>query len=340
MSKNRIAATVAGLDDIDRTLAQLRSRFFVHHSYVKLADEFSALLNRRRADLEIGVHKEVHGIAIVGDSGSGKTTAARRLWATYPDLQSQQAGVEKAEVVSLSVPSPASVKFVGHACLNVLGYPLQRDRTSAIIWDMVHTNLRLRQTLVLHFDEAQDFYINQNAREMQAMINTLKALMQNPNWPISIVLSGMPQLRDLINMDTQLARRFRPVQFTKLDPVLDGGPVMKMVTGYAGAADIEVGFDLHERSFVRRLIHAASGEFGMTVELLLSAIEISLREKQQQLSLSHFTQAFARRSGCVPDFNPFTREDYTAINTRLLLLGRVPDEEAEMPQPKKRGRKK
>ena len=340
MSKNSIAATVAGLDDIDRTLAQLRARFFAHRNYRELHDAFSALLNRRRADLEIGAQNEARGIAIIGDSGSGKTTAARRLWATYPDLQAQQSGLEKTEIVSLSLPSPANVNFVGYACLNVLGYPLQRDRTSTIIWDMVHTNLRLRQTLVLHFDEAQDFSVNQNAREMQAMINTLKALMQNPTWPISIVLSGMPQLRDLINMAPQLARRFTSTQFAKLDPVLDSGPIMKMVAGYAEAADMEVGLDLHERSFVRRLIHAASGEFGLTVELLLSAIEIALRAKQPQLSLPHFAQAFARRSGCVPDFNPFTREDYTAINTRLLLLGRVPDEEAEMPQPKKRGRKK
>ena len=338
ISEHCIAATAAGLDDIDRTLAQLRARFFAHRNYRELRDAFTALLNRRRADLEIGAQNEARGIAIIGDSGSGKTTAARRLWATYPDLQAQEPGLEKAEVVSLSLPSPASVKFVGYACLTVLGYPLQRDRTSAIIWDMVHSHLRLRQTLVLHFDEAQDFSVNQNPREMQAMINTLKALMQNPNWPISIVLSGMPQLRDLINMDPQLARRFTPVQFAKLDPVLDGGPIMKMVAGYAEAAAIEIGPDLHERSFVRRLIHAAAGEFGLTVELLLSAIEISLRAKQPELDLPSFAQAFTHRSGCVPDFNPFTREDYTAINTRLLLLGRTPEEDE--PRPKKRGRKK
>jgi len=224
ISEHCIAATAAGLDDIDRTLAQLRARFFAHRNYREFRDAFSALLNRRRADLEIGAQNEARGIAIIGDSGSGKTTAARRLWATYPELRAQEPGLEKAEVVSLSLPSPASVKFVGYACLIVLGYPLQRDRTSAIIWDMVHSHLRLRQTLVLHFDEAQDFSVNQNPREMQAMINTLKALVQNPNWPISIVLSGMPQLRDLINMDPQLARRFTPVQFAKLDPVLDGGP--------------------------------------------------------------------------------------------------------------------
>lgn len=338
MSKKLYATPATGIDDIDRILARLRARFFAHRHYRELQQSFATLLNRRRADLELGSRNEARGIAVIGDSGSGKTTAIRRLLATHPDLQVLQPGIEKAEALSLSLPSPASVKFVGLACLNVLGYPLRRDRTSAIIWDLVQNNLRLRQTLVLHFDEAQDFYINQNAREMQSMINTLKALMQNPDWPVSIVLSGMPQLRDLINMDPQLARRFTPVHFTKLNPAQDGAPIMKMVAGYAEAAGLEMGTDLHDRSFVRCLIHAAAEEFDLTVELLLSAIEIALRAGKSQLCRSCFIQAFARRSGCMPDFNPFLREDYTSINARLLLLGRVPDE--ANPEPQKKGRKK
>ncbi|WP_182912823.1 TniB family NTP-binding protein [Paracoccus onubensis] len=336
---NKIAATAAtGVDDIDRALAQLRARFFAHRYYRKLQESFTTLLNHRRADLEIGSQNEAHGIAVIGDSGSGKTTAVRRLFATHPDLQTLQPGVEKAEAVSLSLPSPASVKFVGLACLNVLGYPLRRDRTSAVIWDLVHNNLQLRQTLVLHFDEAQDFYINQNTREMQAMINTLKALTQNPKWPVSIILSGMPQLRDLINMDTQLTRRFTPVHFSKLDPALDALPIMKMVAGYAKTTDLDIAPDLKDKAFIRRLVHAAAGEFGLTVELLLSAVENALRNGKQKLDHTCFVQAFARRSGCMPDFNPFLREDYTSINARLLLLGQIPDDED--PEPKKKGRKR
>lgn len=338
MSNKVTATAVRGLDDIDRALAQLRARFFAHRHYRELQENFTTLLNRRRADLEFGSQNEARGIAVIGDAGSGKTTAVRRLFATHPDLQILLPGVEKAEAVSLSLPSPASVKFVGLACLNVLGYPLRRDRTSAIIWDLVHNNLQLRQTLVLHFDEAQDFYINQNAREMQAMINTLKALMQNPDWPVSIVLSGMPQLRDLINMDAQLARRFTPVHFSKLDPVLDAIPITKMVAGYAEAANLDVAPDLKDKAFVRRLIHAAAAEFGLTVELLLSAVENALRTGNSQLDRACFIQAFAQRSGCMPDFNPFLREDYTSINARLLLLGQFQDE--ENPAPKKKNRKK
>ncbi|MFT3810152.1 MAG: TniB family NTP-binding protein [Micropepsaceae bacterium] len=338
MNKKIFGTAINNIDDIDRNLARLRARFFAHRHYRKLQESFSALLNRRRADLELGNQNEARGIAVIGDSGSGKTTAVRRLFSTYPDLQKLQPGIEKAEAVSLSLPSPASVKFVGLACLNVLGYPLRRDRTSAIIWDLVHNNLRLRQTLVLHFDEAQDFYVNQNAREMQSMVNTLKALMQNPEWPVSIILTGMPQLRDLINMDPQLARRFTPVHFTKLDSAQDGAPIMKMVADYAQAAGLEMAPDLQGGAFVRRLIHAAAEEFGLTVELLLFAIEIALRAKEPQLDHACFVQAFAHRSGCMPDFNPFLREGYSSINARLLLLGNAPHEDE--PEPKKKGRRK
>lgn len=329
MSKGTSLTAGIGVDDIDRRLATLRARFFAHRNYRELQSAFTRLLNRRRADLELGTQKETPGIAVIGDSGSGKTTAVRRLFATHPNLQTLQPGVEKAEAVSLSVPSPASVKFVGLACLNVLGYPLRRDRTSAIIWDLVQRNLHLRQTLVLHFDEAQDFCVNQNPREIQAVINTLKALMNNPNWPVSTILSGMPHLCDLINKDPQLARRFTPVQFTKLDPAQDGSPIRKMVVSYAEAGDLSVGSDLQDRQFVRRLIHAADGEFGLTVELLLSALEIAMRAGKNELCASCFVQAFAQRSGCVADFNPFLREDYTSINARLLLLGREPQDDAK-----------
>lgn len=327
MSDQAFTKASGGLDDIDRTLASLRTRFFTHRNYHELQSAFTRLIKRRRADLELGGQKEAHGIAVIGDSGSGKTTAVRRLFTTYRDLQILEPGVEKAEAVSMSIPSPASVKFVGLACLNVLGYPLRRDRTSAIIWDLVHSNLHLRQTLVLHFDEAQDLCINQNAREMQAMINTLKALMNHPVWPVSVILSGMPQLTALINEDPQLARRFSPVQFEKLDAAQDTQPVLKMIAGYAQAAHLAMNANMQEKPFGRRLIHAAAGEFGLTVELLLDAIEIALREGESELNASCFARAFTRRSGCAADFNPFLREDYTAINARLLLAGRTPEED-------------
>ncbi|MFC3059731.1 TniB family NTP-binding protein [Paenirhodobacter populi] len=338
MSNTVPAAARPDVQDIDLALARLRARFFAHRHYRDLQESFTTLLNRRRADLKLGSQNEARGIAIIGDSGSGKTMAVRRLLATYPDLQTVRPGIQRADAVSLSLPSPASVKFVGLACLNVLGYPLRRDRTTAIIWALVHSNLRLRQTLVLHFDEAQDFYINQNAREMQSMINTLKALMQNPDWPVSIVLSGMPQLRNLINMDPQLARRFTPVQFTKFDPALDITPIVKMVTGYAEAAGLEVGPNLKDKSFVRRLIYAGDGEFGLTVELLRFAVESALRTGRSAIDLSCFVQGFALRSGCAPDFNPFLREDSTTINPRLLLLGRTTEE--DHPAPISKGRRK
>ena len=94
MNDQVFTRATGGLDDIDRTLASLRSRFFTHRNYHELQSAFTRLIKRRRADLELGGQKEAHGIAVIGDSGSGKTTAVRRLFTTYPDLQTLESGVE------------------------------------------------------------------------------------------------------------------------------------------------------------------------------------------------------------------------------------------------------
>lgn len=145
--------------------------------------------------------------------------------------------------------------------------------------------------------------------------------MQHPRWPVSVILSGMPQLRDLLNMDPQLARRFTPVHFVPLAPETDLAAVSKLVGSYAGSVDLSLKVDLQDRQFTCRLIHAAAGQFGILIELVVGAIEIAMTAGRDCLLVDDFGEAFARRSGCVPDSNPFFAEDYTAINARLLLLG-------------------
>src|SRR5699024_5479468 len=113
---------------------------------------------------------------------------------------------ETADVASFLVPSPATLKGVGISCLNGLGYPLMRDRTAGIIWELVQSHLRELQIMFLHLDEAQDLMGSQSEREMLAVVNTLKSVMQNRYWPVSIVLSGLPTLKTLLNLDPQLGR--------------------------------------------------------------------------------------------------------------------------------------
>ena len=61
-----------------------------------------------------------------------------------------------------------------------IGYPLRRDRTAAIIWGHVQTHLRERGVLFLHLDEVQHLCVARSTTDAQAVVNTLKSLMQHP----------------------------------------------------------------------------------------------------------------------------------------------------------------
>lgn len=203
--------------EVARVVTDLKARFFPTPSYREFQREFDLLLAERRANLAVGRQKEVHGLLILGPSGAGKTTLVRKALHQHPSgLHMLSEGEEQADVVSVAVPSPATPKGVGLSMLDTLGYQLRRDRSAHIIWQLVKTQFAERQVLFLHLDEAQDFARHNNRGDQHAVISTLKSLMQSPKWPVGLILSGMPDLLELVNLDPQLACRLRPIEHRPL----------------------------------------------------------------------------------------------------------------------------
>jgi GTPase SAR1 family protein len=308
--------------EIGRVIADLRTRFVKHKRYLRLAEEFDFLLYRRRAEIESNLQSEARGLVIIGASGSGKTTAIRRMLSKHQDLQLPSSVDPRADVISFLVPAPATLKSVGHDCLQSLGYPLKRDRTGAIIWSKVQTLLSERMVLFLHLDEVQHLYNSKANRESQAVVNTLKSLMQRADWPTGLILSGTNELQSLVNMDPQLSRRLTPIEFPSIDATTHAREIKGVVSKYAAIASLEIDKPrLEANEFARRLIHAAANEFGLVIELIVSAIEDALFNGSGKLDIDAFARGFARRSGCSPVGNPITADDWRSIDARKLLDG-------------------
>ena len=161
--------------------------------------------------------------------------------------------------------------------------------------------------------------MNRSKGEMQAVVNTLKSLMQNTLWPTGLILSGTMALRELINLDPQLSRRLVPVAFAPITLTTHGRDVRAIVGGYAEAAGLPVEEDALSRELVGRLIHAGANELGLAIEIVVAAIEEALLGGQASLDRGAFARAFRRRSGAVDALNPFLSEDWRAVDARLLL---------------------
>lgn len=309
--------------EIRRVVQDLRSAYMPTKAYRRLEQTFQMLLDQRRADLEDGITSNVRGIVLIGPSGSGKTTAMNELERQKRALIKSNPNEEICELTRLQVPSPATMKFVGAATLHALGYPYSGNQSGPAVWGLVKRQLQQRQTLFLHFDEAQDLARYQTDKERQAVVNTLKSLMENSQWPVGLILTGMPDLKNIINQDAQLARRLYPIEIERLHDLRHAKSVLDLVVGYARRAGVTVSEDVKSENFARRLMHAADYEFGLLAELTVQSITEAITSAglSAGLQMGHFAEVFHARSAAVDGLNPFIAEDFTRIRARDVLGG-------------------
>ncbi|WP_421701251.1 hypothetical protein [Aliiroseovarius sp.] len=69
----------------------------------------------------------------------------------------------------------------------------------------------------------------------------------------------------------------------------------------------------------KRILHAASYQFGLVIKLALFAIEEALYFADTTLEERHFAVAFKNWKGCAEAFNPFLVNDFLQIDTQKMF---------------------
>ncbi|WP_233352088.1 ATP-binding protein [Pseudogemmobacter humi] len=129
-------------------------------------------MDKRQAELELGLTSEGRGIAVIGESGSGKTTAIQRI---LRRLDAADAGAGELRWISIRVPTPATQKDLARAILHALDFQILRDTTASRMWDLVSFHLHLRKCWLIHLDEGQELGGRGSEIEKAAVINALNS---------------------------------------------------------------------------------------------------------------------------------------------------------------------
>ncbi|MFN3132430.1 ATP-binding protein [Roseibium sp.] len=323
--------------------AMLKQTYYPHARNQTLLDQLNNLLDdfedydeiaTKLGLSRVGQLNEGRAVVVVGESGTGKSRSLERAFA---DLGMTNP-TDKTFVLSIQAPSPCNLKQLGIKILEALGYWIQRDLQENVVWRLVPDQLALRNIRFLHIDEMQHLTQLNNPVEALKVCDTLKGLMQNTNWPMWLILSGMPKLANVIENDFQLRRRSTFVRLDQLTACKeDLKEIRNVLYNFCGKAGLSLD-GLPVRELASRLMHGTEGRLGYLIEVVQAALSVTLREERKTPLMGDFERAYETKTGCHPEQNVFADGvQWQDVDVRNTLF---PDDDIEEARkPKKRRRK-
>lgn len=151
--------------------------------------------------------------------------------------------------------------------------------------------------------------------------------MIDRDWPIQLIMSGIPSLEKFLKIDGQVRRRFKYANFAKISVDDHAVLIDHTIRQYAAKVNLKIAFN-DEDMIVGRLAHGAFYELGLIFEILVDAIECALDAGKTSLSLDDFADAYADRTLEPTELNVFVAREWDRTDTEQLQI-KLEDRQAE-----------
>lgn len=237
------------------------------------------------------------GIAITGDSGSGKTALGRYFIASQPKSTLFEEGFG---AIAIRLPGRPTVGHLISAMLRRLRYPFPNitAQTLDIKRQVLIEALRQKGTRLIFIDEAHYLFMQARSQGRGQLTHgyvtdVIRELMDET--PVAVVLLGTPELLELDAIDAHLANRISArFELNGMAAPANWHGFVRSFCRQAQAVDLSAFVSKDEAS---RLYLATQGNLRTFKRLVTEAVLVAVDEGIRQVAPSHFQRAFERVGG-------------------------------------------
>ena len=248
----------------------------------------------------------VKNLCIVGESGTGKTSAAELLKQSNPDAELTELSVRT--IVYVEVPSVGTVSALAYQILAALGDPYPSKGLIPERTRRIQILLKACKTEMMLLDEAQHVYDRGQRKSHYATSDWLKGLLDAIGIPL--ILLGISRLEMLLDVNEQLRRRFEsPINLTNRAYSEIESETYEIVKLLAPSMIIPLSADdLRGNDAAARFYFATDGRVAYIKKLLIAAMEVAFDSGESVVYLSTIERAFSEKiwSAGVDKLNPFS----------------------------------
>ncbi len=311
------------IPEIAELMTRLSGRHYPLSRARELETAFARLFSRHLGSLRGGRRFETECLLVTGPSGSGKTREIADLLHRFNESGLALPDGRPARIIECVLDSKGGWKDLGRKTLHAMGYPVPASsrQTQAEIWERVVGHARLQGIVGIHYDEAQHILRSRNESERLTILDAFKTLMKSHDWPLMLILSGVPELTGYIQEEPQLHRLVTHLRFADIDLSAepDGGiapdynTIHEIVGSYAMAAGLEAGDQLRTEGFYHSLATGAAFRWGNLIKLTFDAAALAAEAGAKILTSEHFIEVWVEKTGMNRAATPFTHEGYRTL---------------------------
>jgi hypothetical protein len=322
----------AGLDeaslDVVATMERVKETYFETPLDATIAEELKKVLQQlvERPDTSAPASPnnvgEARGFVVSGQARAGKSRALREVFRNHPCLPGYGNREADCPLVTVIPQGACTLPRFAQDVFEQLGLPIVNvpsgKNYEVKLAHMIRDRLKVRGVKLLHVDEAHHVTEPANKTEIKKVVNMFKYLMIHQDWPVAVILSGIPVLVSALGRDPQITGRVAFKQTSNLVPKKDAKRVGHVVAELANVAGLAVAPD-DLATITPRLIHAGNRQLGRSIEITYDAIRLALTRREKALSPKLFALAYSAARGVAPDHNPFVARDWQRTDPLLVL---------------------